>query len=119
MFDRKIRIHYDDGTSVVMTTQDNIPVCVSNYLDRSNGKSRARCIEFLNMNIYHIGDSHIGRLHRVYSVSDKFMQRHDLCNRFRYTTNIYDKDAWLFSPKEPRYEFKRDAAYIEGMFSAL
>lgn len=118
MFDRKIKIHYEDGTSAVMTTRDNIPTLVSKILDRTNGKSRARCIEFLNRNTYPICNSHIGRLHRIYSVSDKFMQRHDLCNRFRYTTNIYDKGEWFFSP-EPKLEFKRDAAYIEGVFSAL
>lgn len=118
MFDRKIKIHYEDGTSAVMTTRDNIPTLVSNFLDSTNGKSRARCIEFLNLNIHHFGGSYIGRLRRIYSVSDKFMQRHNLCNRFRFTTYIYNRYEWFFSP-EPKYEFKRDAAYIEGMFSTL
>ena len=120
---RTIKIHYDDGNVVITRIRATIPECVKMYLrgymiakeDFETGvetHSHGRCVEFLDRNQY--ADSH-GNVHvvkRVYSISDAYMQRYNLFNRYRYTENVYSPENWMFMGEHAERKCHNDAAYL-------
>ena len=115
-------MHYDDGDTVVTKIRATIPECVRMYLQGymvkenfdtgEETRSYGRCIEFLDRNQY--ADSH-GNVHvvkRVYSISDAYMGRYNLFNRFRYTENVYSPENWMFMGELAERKYQNDAAYL-------
>ena len=107
-----IRVHYDNGDTITTRINADVSEIVNYYLDKPmygvDLSARARCVEFLDGPALRYRPN-TTILRRVYSLSDAFMNRHNLYNRFRFTANVYDR----FSPVPIYCE---DAAYISGMF---
>lgn len=107
-----IRVHYDNGDSITTRINADVSEIVNYYLDKPmygvDLSARARCIEFLDGPVLPFRPQET-ILRRVYSLSDAYMKRHNLYNRFRFTADVYDR----FSPVPIDRE---DAAYISGMF---
>jgi len=121
---RLIKVHYDDGDTIVAKIRATIPECVKMYLNKckllkdiKTGNVTfplpcARAIEFMDRNQY--ADSH-GNVHvvkRVYSISDAYMGRYNLFNRFRYTENVYSPENWMFMGELAERKYQNDAAYL-------
>lgn len=107
-----ICVHYDNGDSIATRINANVSEIVNYYLDKPmygvDLSARARCVEFLDGPALRYRPN-TTILRRVYSLSDAFMNRHNLHNRYRFTADVYDR----FSPVPIDCE---DAAYISGMF---
>ena len=115
---KHIRVHYDNGDSIETKINATVPEIVRYYLDKKQSFSygdgpetmaTARCVEFVGgIMFYPHGFKSCHELTRVYSISDKFMKRHDLYNKFRCTVKVWD--SW-----GPWYR-KEDYAYIGQTF---
>lgn len=107
-----IRVHYDNGDSITTRINANVSEIVNYYLDKPmygvDLSARARCIEFLDGPVLPFRPQET-ILRRVYSLSDAYMKRHKLYNRFRFAADVYNG----FSPIPTDHE---DAAYTSGMF---
>jgi|GEM_PF-4582626 len=88
---RTIIIHFDNGDSITTGINAQIPTIVNYYLDRqfpfedesgNETTATARCVEFLDEPPISWGDIKITPK-RVYSLSESFMRRHGLYERFR------------------------------------
>lgn len=104
---RTIRIHYDDGHTDEFKTTENALQCIDHYLPAaaltdSNRREvvpvSARCVEFLDHNVYTDSYGNIHSLRRVYLLSDKFMSRYDLFCRYRFTERVYTPSEWRTGP---------------------
>ena len=109
---RTIRVHYDDGEVIVAKIRATIPKCVSMFLNSGSGPSYARAIEFLDRNQYHDHNGNVHVIKRVYSISDAYMKRYDLFNRYRFTENVYIRDKWVFAGELSERICKNDAGYL-------
>ena len=111
MLTHTIRVHYDNGDSITTRINATVSEIVNYYLDKPmygvDLSARARCVEFLDLPCWRDSSGMFHHLLRIYSISDRYMRRYNLVNRFRYTASVYDR----FSPV-PRY--KDDAAYLSG-----
>ena len=116
---KHIRVHYDNGDSIETKINATVPEIVSYYLDKKQSFSygdgpetmaTARCVEFVGgIMSYNKWTNKSEELSMVYSISDKFMKRHDLSNKFRCTEKCYDNFM-------PSY-WKKDYAYIGQTFN--
>lgn len=104
---RTIRIHYDDGHADEFKTTENVPECIEHYLPaaaltdstrREVVPVTARCVEFLDRNVYRDSHGNVHSLRRVYLLSDKLMSRYDLFCRYRFTERVYTPSEWRFGP---------------------
>lgn len=115
-----IRVHFDNGDHIDTRINGNIETIVDYYLDHrfpflaDNGKetmATARCVEFLDRPTQKRYPHRC--VHRVYSLSEKFMERCEMSSKFRCTFTT--PSGSLFPP----FDDKTDCAYIPGMFGAL
>ena len=119
---RTIKVHYDDGDTIITRIRASIPECVKMYLRGHRVKenyetgeeihSCGRCVEFLDRNQYTDSHRNVHVVKRVYSVSDAYMRHYDLFNRFRYTENVYSLGNWMFMGELAERNCKNDAAYL-------
>ena len=115
-----IIVHYDNGDKIITQINATVPEIVEYYLDKKQAFSygdgpetmaTARSIEFINepCRVPFKNEEYRSQLVRVYSISEEYMKRHDLFNKFRCTTKCYDN----FMP----YYWKNDHAYIGQSFN--
>lgn len=119
MWHHTIIVHYDNGDSIVTQIRATVPEIVDYYLDKEHSFSygdgpetmaTARSIEFISepWRIPFKNSEYRSQLVRVYSISEEYMKRHDLSNKFRCTEKCYDNFM-------PSY-WKKDYAYIGQTF---
>ena len=112
MLTHSIRVHYDNGDSITTRINATVSEIINYYLDKPmygvDLSARARCVEFLDGPVLPFSPQETV-LRRVYSLSDAYMKRHKLYNRYRFTADVYNG----FSPIPTYHE---DAAYTIGMF---
>ena len=117
-----IRVHFDNGDHIDTRINGDIDTIVNYYLDHKfpflseSGKetvATARCVEFLDRPRQDLPSHSYRRIHRVYSLSEKYMKRHELYTKFRC---MYTRpNESLFIP----FDDKTDCAYVPGMFGSL
>ena len=118
---RTIKVHYDDGDSMITRIRATIPECAKMYLDKpmiaedyETGKEYrkyGRAIEFLDRNMYINDDGDVNVIKRVYSISDKFKEKNVLYNKFRFTESVYKRSDWMFGGEDADH-YKHDAAFL-------
>lgn len=115
-----IIVHYDNGDSIVTQIIATVPEIVDCYLDKKHSFSygdgpetmaTARSIEFINepWSVPFENAEYKRQLVRVYSISEEYMRRHDIFNKFRCTVKRCDN----FMP----FYWKEDYAYIGQRFN--
>ena len=117
-----IRVHFDNGDRIDTRINGDIDTIVNYYLDHQfpflddHGKettAKARCVEFLDRPRQDLSPHTYRRIHRVYSLSEKYMKRHEL----------YTKIRCSFSTPSPSMFISRwdthDCAYVPSMFAPL
>lgn len=110
---KHIRVHYDNGDSIETKINATVPEIVSYYLDKKQSFSygdgpetmaTARCVEFVGgIMSYNKWTNKSEELSRVYSISDRFMKRHDLYNKFRCTVKVWDSWGPWYSTEDYAY----------------
>lgn len=120
MWHHTIIVHYDNGDSIVTQIRATVPEIVDCYLDRKHSFSygdgpetmaTARSIEFINepWRVPFENAEYKRQLVRVYSISEGYMKRHDLFNKFRCTVKRWDNFMPIY--------WKEDYAYIGQRFN--
>ena len=105
-----IRVHYDNGDSITTRINASVSKIVAYYLDQpmygNDLNARGRCVEFMDVRPTLRRNGVVEILRRVYTVSEKYMERCNLCNKFRCTTERPEFYGYSVS----------DFAYIPGLF---
>ena len=117
-----IRVHFDNGDHIDTRINGDIDTIVNYYLDHSfpflteSGKettAKARCVEFLDRPVQITSNRSWRRVHRVYSISEKHMERYGLNNKIRCT--FFTPNPSMFIP----YDERHDCAYVPGIFGGI